>query len=80
MYQNAVYTCISCYGKICWFAVRTCWYQQNSKDVLRDLYNFWIFFRRGIIVPSFIIAGYVRQILRGLGGKDGTFCLPHIRE
>ena len=33
--------------------------RKNSGCVSRDLYIFWIFFRQGITVPSFIIAGYV---------------------
>ena len=51
MYQYAIYTCISRYSKICWFPVKNCWCQQNSRDVSRDLYIFWIFFRYSIIVP-----------------------------
>ena len=39
------------------------WCQQNSRGVSHDSYIFWIFFGEGINVPSFIIVGYVRQIL-----------------
>ena len=35
--------------------------------VSRDLYMFWIFFRQSITMLSFIIVGYVWQIL-GRGG------------
>ena len=38
---------------------------QNSKEFLLDLYILWILFRKGITVPSFNIAGYVLQFLRG---------------
>ena len=51
--------CISWFCKICWFPVRKCWSQPNSRDVSRDLYICWVFLRYGIIVPSFIIVGYV---------------------
>ena len=43
MYQNPIYICISWYGKICWFLVKKCWCQQNSRGLSRDLYIFWIF-------------------------------------
>ena len=49
--------------KNCWFPVKKCWCQQNSRAVSRDLYVFWIFFTSGIAVSSFIIVGYVWQIL-----------------
>ena len=75
MYQNATYIYISWYSKICWFPMKKCWCQQNSRSVSRDSHNFWIFLRLGITVPSFIIAGYVWQIL----GR-GTFLSPPIRE
>ena len=42
------------------------WYQQNSSGVSRNLYCFWIFFRQGITVPTFIILRYMWQIL----GRD----------
>ena len=41
--QNPIYMCISWCSKICWFPVKKCWFQQNSRDVSRDLYIFWIF-------------------------------------
>ena len=71
MYQNAIYICISWYKKLCWFPLKKCWCQQNSGGVSLDSYNFWIFFRKGITLPSFIILEYVRQIL----GRP--FCPPH---
>ena len=76
MYQNAIYICISWYSKIWWFSVKKWWCQQNPRGMLRDSYIFWIFFRWGITVSSFIIAGYAWQIL----GR-GTFLppLPHPR-
>ena len=63
MYQNEIYTCISWYRKISWFPMKNYWCQQNSKGVSRDSYIFWVFFRLGIAVTSFIIVGYVWQIL-----------------
>ena len=77
MYQNATYICFSWYSKICWFPLKKCWCQQNSRSVSRDSHNFWIFLRLGITVPSFIILGYVWQIL----GR-GTFLpiQPYIFE
>ena len=42
---------------------KKCRCQQNSRDVSCGLCIFWIFFRWGVSVPSFIIAGYVWQIL-----------------
>ena len=42
--------------------------------MLRDSYIFWIFFRQGVTVPSFIIVGYMWQIL-----ERGPFW-PPIRE
>ena len=71
MYQNPIYICICWYSNICCSPV----------GVASDSYIFWIFFRLGITVPSFIIAGYVWQIL-GRGG-EGFFAAPfppHIRE
>ena len=73
MYQNAIYICISWNSNICWFPVKKCWCQQNSRDVSHDSYIFWIFFRYGITVPSFTIAGYAWQILE----KGGLFGTPH---
>ena len=70
--QNAIYTCISWYSKIRWISLKNCWCQQNSMGVSRDSYIFWFFFRQGVTVPSFIILGYVLQIL----GKE-TFCPPY---
>ena len=77
MYQNPIYMCISWCSKICWFPMKICWCQQNSRDVSRGLYIFWIFLKQGISVPSFIIAEYVRRIL-GTGGQKGP--PPLIRE
>ena len=72
MHQNAIYICISWYNKICWSPVKKCWCQQKSGGVSRDSYNFLIFFREGITVPSFIILRYLWQIL----GR-GPFWPPH---
>ena len=69
MNQNPIYMCISWCSKICWFPVKECWCQQNSRNVSRDLYIFFIFLREGITVQSFIIAGYVWWILRRVGQK-----------
>ena len=44
-YQNPIYICISWYSKICWFSVKKCRCQQNSRGVSRDSYILWIFFR-----------------------------------
>ena len=43
----------------------------QGEGVSRDSYIFWIFFRYGITMPSFIIVGYLWQIL-GMG----PFCYP----
>ena len=72
IYQNAIYICISWYNKICWFSVKKWWFQQNSGGASRDSYVFWIFFRYGIIVPSFITVGYLWQIL----GRGALFAPP----
>ena len=53
-----------------------CRCQQNLKGVSRDSYIFSIFFRKGITVTSFIIAGHVWQI----SGRGSLFALPPIRE
>ena len=37
MYQIPIYMCISWCSKICWFPVKKCWCQQNSRNVSRDL-------------------------------------------
>ena len=76
MYQNPIYICISWCSKICWFLVKKCWCQQNSRDVSRDLYIFWIFLRSGITLPSVIIVGYVWEILERRGSKKPP--PPHI--
>ena len=34
--SNAIFMCISLDGKFFWFPGRKCWYQQNSKGILRD--------------------------------------------
>ena len=70
--QNAIYICISWYSKVCWFLVRKCWCQQNARGASRDSYSFCIFFRQGITVPSFAIAGFVWEIW----GRR-PFCPPH---
>ena len=75
MYQNAIYICISWYGKIGGFPVKKYWYQLNSRCVSRDSYIFWIFLRQVITVSSFNIVGYVWQIL----GR-GVFLSHPIRE
>ena len=54
------------------FRWKKCRFQQNSGGVPRDSYIFLIFFRSGITVPSFIIVGYVLQILE----RVGLFGLP----
>ena len=62
MNQNEIFICIFWYSKICWFPVKKCWCQQNSRGASRQSYILWILFRSGVIVPSFIIVGYVWQI------------------
>ena len=71
MYQNANYICLSWFSKICWFPVKKCSCRQNARGVSRDSYIFCIF-SRYITLPSFIIVGYVWQILR-----RGPFCHRH---
>ena len=73
MNQNAMYICISRYIKICWFPLKKCWYQHNSRGVSRDLYIFEIFVGSGITFPSFVIARYVWQIL----GRIAFLVSPH---
>ena len=57
-------------------------FRRKTADVSRTyavchvIYIFNIFLRCGITVPSFIIVGYVRQIL----GSRGAFLPPLIRE
>ena len=63
MHQNAVHIWISWYSKIYWFSTKKCWCQQNARGVPCDSYIFWSFFGLGITVPSFIIVGYMWQIL-----------------
>ena len=48
MNQNAIYICISWYTKICWFPVKKCCCQQNSRGVTCDSYVFCIFFKQDI--------------------------------
>ena len=69
---------VTWYSEICWFPVKKCRCQQNLKSVSRDSYIFSIFFRKGITVTSFIIAGHVWQI----SGRGSLFALPRplIRE
>ena len=63
MYQNIIYIGISQHSKICWFSVNKRWRQQSWRGVSRDSFIFWIFFRQGITVPSFIIVRYAWHIL-----------------
>ena len=72
MSSHAVFICISWYSKICWFPLKKCWCQQNSRGVSLDLYIFWIFFMWGIPVPSFIIVEYAWQVL----GWRSLFATP----
>ena len=48
MCQNAIFICIFWYSKICWFPMKNCWCQHDARDVSRDSYIFWLFFRQGI--------------------------------
>ena len=73
MNQNAMSICIIWYIKICWFPLKNYWYQQNLRDVSRDLYIFGIFLRSGITVSSFVIARYVWHIL----GRVTFLAPPH---
>ena len=45
-------------------SVKKCWSQQNSRGVS---HKFWVFFRQGITVQSFIIVVHAWQILRRYG-------------
>ena len=60
-YNLYLYFLISDFSDFCWFPVKKCWCQKNSRCVLRDSYVLWIFFGQGISAPSFIIVGYVFQ-------------------
>ena len=73
MYQNAIYISTSWYSKICWFLVKKCWCQQYSRDVscYSYVYFFVLLLLRCNFSSSFIIVGYVWQIL----GK-GAFLPP----
>ena len=70
MDQIAIYIYISWYSKICWFPVKKCWCQHNSRGVSRDFYIF--LFHLYIKYAFFIIIWYVWQILRRWG--RGSFC------
>ena len=76
MYQHAICIYISWYSKIYQYPVNKCWCQQNSRGVSRGSYIFWIFFRLGIYVSSFIIVGYVLLILER-GGAFWALPFPH---
>ena len=54
--------------------MKKCWCQQNSWIVSRDLNNFWIFFRQGTIVPSFIIVRFMWQTL----GRGVLLLSPYV--
>ena len=58
MYRNAIYIC-----KICWFLVKKCLCQQNSEERVTWFTSFLDLLLLIITVPSFIIVGYVWQIL-----------------
>ena len=63
MDQNTIYIGICWYSKICLFQKKKWWYQRNS-GVCHVIHIFFeTSFGKGIIVPSFIIVGYVKQIL-----------------
>ena len=64
MYQNTISICFSWYSKVCRFLMKKSWSQKKSSGVSHDLYINWIFFRWGITVLSFVIVGYVWQILK----------------
>ena len=70
MSQNAVYISISWYSKICWFLVKKCWCQQNSR--VCHVIHIFLGSSLGITVPSFILVGYVCQIF----GRRGLFAPP----
>ena len=71
MYQNTIYICISRYSKICWFPVKKCWCQHNSRGLSRDLYIFWIFFGWGIT------AKFHRCRICVTGFREGRPRSPH---
>ena len=73
MYQNKSISVFLAIAKFAYFWWKKCWCQQSSMGVSHDSYIFLIFFRQGLTVPSFIIVGYVWQIL----GR-GPFCSPHL--
>ena len=59
LYQNAFFFLYFTLKQNWLISSEKCLCQQNSRCVSRDLYIFWISFRKGITVPSLIIAEYV---------------------
>ena len=51
--------------------MKKCWCRRNLRVVSCDSHIFWVFFRWGITVQSFIIVGYIWQI----SGR-GSFLIP----
>ena len=70
MYQNTIYICISWYRKFCWFLVKKCWCQQNSRGMSCDSYIFWIFFKAG-----FELAVHNSQFAKRFGRLQMSFCI-----
>ena len=75
MYQNAIYICISWYNKICWFPVKKCWYQQNSR-VCHVIHIFFGSSLGKVQLPSFIIVRYVWQIIGRWGLPPHPWAAP----
>ena len=70
MNQNAIYICISWYTKICWFPVKKCCCQQNSRGVTCDSYVFCIFFKQDIHYCRICVTDF----RDGWGQKGSPLC------
>ena len=74
-HENEIYIYISWYNKFAGFRWKHADVSRTQRVCHAIHIIFWIFSRQGITVPSFIILGYVSQIL-----ERGIFLLPPIRE
>ena len=75
MYQNSIYNCIFCYGKIYWFPMKKCWCQHNSKGVSGDSYIFGSSIGKDNCAKFHLSRICVTDFMEG-----GPLCRPPIRE
>ena len=75
MYQNTIYICISWYSKICWFPVKNADVSriQGVCHVIHMLFGSSL---GKLWLPSFIIVGFVWQIL----GKGAFLPIPFLEQ